>query len=65
MGRDRRESPASLLFMRGNENERHRKNSKATNPAKTDTFCPPIAQKRRGQLYVEVSEVYFYIYTLF
>ena len=28
-------------------------------------ICPPIAQKGRGQLYVEVSEVYFYIYSLF
>ena len=48
----------------GNDKLRHRKNSKATNQAKTDTVCPLIAQKRRGQLYVEVSEVYFYIYSL-
>ena len=27
--------------------------------------CPPIAQRRRGQPYVEVSELYFYIYSLF
>ena len=40
VGRDRRESPAFLLFMRGNDNQRHRKNSKATNPSKTDTNLP-------------------------
>ena len=57
VGRDRRESPAFLLFMTGNDNYRHCKNSKATNPAKTDTVCPPIAQKRRGQLY-EVSSTF-------
>ena len=28
-------------------------------------ICPPIAQKRRGQPYVKVSEGYFYIYSLF
>ena len=32
--------------------------------SKTDTVCAPIAQKRRGQTYVEVSEAYFYIYSL-
>ena len=32
---------------------------------KRTQVCPPIAQKRRGQPYVEVSELYFYIYSLF
>ena len=36
-----------------------------TRSQKTETVFAPIAQKRRGQLYVEVSEVYFYIYSLF
>ena len=32
---------------------------------KRTQICPPIAQKRRGQPYVELSELYFYIYSLF